>query len=230
MDFVETNVKGTLNLLEEAVAAAVGGFLFTSTTSVYGRSLVPPPDAPAAWITERVMPEPKNIYGATKRAAEDLVELVHRDHGLPCIILRTSRFFPEPDDRPEVLSAYEDANIKVNEILYRRVDVEDVVWAHLLALGKADSLGFGRYVVSATTPFRHEDLIELRSDAAKVVHRLFPECEEIYRRRGWKLFPSIDRVYVNELARDELGWSPRYDFGRALARLAVDDCAEERTG
>src|SRR3954447_25884913 len=70
--FVDTNVTGTLTLLEEAVAAGVGRFLFTSTTSTFGRALTPPPGAPAAWITEDVAPVPRNIYGATKTAAEDL--------------------------------------------------------------------------------------------------------------------------------------------------------------
>ena len=96
--FVDTNVTGTLNLLEVADAAGVSAFVFTSTTSAFGRALVPPTGEPAAWITESVVPVPKNIYGATKVAAEDLCELMHRDRGLPCIVLRTSRFFPEGDD------------------------------------------------------------------------------------------------------------------------------------
>ena len=41
--FADTNVTGTLNLLEEAVAAGVGRFVFTSTTSAFGRALTPPP-------------------------------------------------------------------------------------------------------------------------------------------------------------------------------------------
>src|ERR687894_582472 len=118
--FVDTNVTGTLMLLEEAVAAGVGRFVFTSTTSAFGRALTPPEGAPAAWVTEDVAPVPRNIYGVTKTAAEDLCELVHRDHGLPCLVLRTSRFFPEADDRDEVRTAYDDANVKVNELLYRR--------------------------------------------------------------------------------------------------------------
>src|SRR5215203_1660208 len=64
--FVETNITGTLNLLEEAVAGGVGRFVFTSTTSTFGRALTPPPGAPAAWITEGVAPVPRNIYGTTK--------------------------------------------------------------------------------------------------------------------------------------------------------------------
>jgi UDP-glucose 4-epimerase len=105
--FVDTNVTGTLTLLEEAVAAGVGRFVFTSTTSAFGRALSPPPGAPAAWVTEDVAPVPRNVYGVTKTAAEDLCQLVSRDQGLPCVVLRTSRFFAEPDDDAAVRDAYE---------------------------------------------------------------------------------------------------------------------------
>ncbi len=222
-DFLATNVTGTLTLLEEAVSAGVERFVFTSTTSAFGRALVPPPGAPAAWITEEVADEPRNVYGVTKSAAEDLCELVHRDHGLPVVILRTSRFFPESDDREDVRAAYSDDNAKVNELLYRRVDVEDVVRAHELAVERAPGIGFGRYIISATTPFSPEDLAELRVDAPAVVGRLFPDYEAVYAELGWSMFPVIERVYVNDRARNELGWSPRYDFGRALDRLAAHD-------
>ena len=221
--FVDTNVTGTLNLLEEAVAAGVGRFVFTSTTSAFGRALTPPPGAPAAWITEDVAPVPRNIYGATKIAAEDLCELVHRDHGLPCVVLRTSRFFPEADDRDDVRAAYPDANLKANELLYRRVDLADVVTAHLLAVDRAPAIGFGRYIVSATTPFARGDAAELRSDAPAVVRRLFPDYEEVYAARGWRMFGGIERVYDNARARRDLGWSPRYDFRHALDLLAAGE-------
>jgi UDP-glucose 4-epimerase len=220
-DFVDTNVTGTLNLLEEAVAAGVSRFVFTSTTSTFGRALVPADGAPAAWITEEVKPVPRNIYGTTKTAAEDLCELAWREHRLPCLILRTSRFFPEPDDRDEVRTAYSDLNIKVNELLYRRADIEDVVSAHLLALERAGEIGFGRYVISATTPFGAGELRAIRDDLPSVVRRLFPGYEDVYAQLGWRMFPSIERVYDNRRARDELGWQPRHDFRSALERLAA---------
>ena len=219
-DFVDTNVTGTLALLEEAVAAHVSSFVFTSTTSTFGTALTPRAGDPAAWITEDVMPVPKNIYGVTKVAAEALCELYHRTQGLACLVLRTSRFFPEEDDHAPTREAYTGDNAKMNELLHRRVDIEDVVSAHLAALERASSIGFGRYVISATTPLTPADLAALRADAPGVVERLFPEYVEIYGRRGWRMFPSIDRVYVNAKARDELGWRPRHDFGTALARLA----------
>jgi nucleoside-diphosphate-sugar epimerase len=218
--FVDTNVTGTLTLLEEAVAAGVDRFVFTSTTSTFGRALVPRPGEPAAWITEDVVPVPRNVYGVTKTAAEDLCELVHRDTALPVLVLRTSRFFPEGDDRDDVRAAFQDANLKVNELLYRRVDLQDAVDAHLCALERAPAIGFGRYIISATTPFALADLAELRRDAAAVVWRDHPEAEAEYARRGWRMFGQIERVYVNERARAELGWAPRYDFGHAVALLA----------
>jgi nucleoside-diphosphate-sugar epimerase len=222
-DFVHTNIEGTLALLEEAVAAGVSRFVFTSTTSAFGRALVPAPGEPAAWITEDVRPVPRNVYGATKAAAEDLCELVHRDHGLPCLILRTSRFFPEGDDRDDVRTAYDDLNVKVNELLYRRVDLEDVVGAHLLAMERAPELGFGRYIVSATTPFSPADCAELRAGAPAVVRRLVPQYERVYAQRSWRMFDGIERVYDNARAREELGWAPRYDFAFVLERLAAGE-------
>jgi UDP-glucose 4-epimerase len=220
-DFVDTNITGTLNLLEEATAAAVTAFIFTSTTSVFGNALTPAPGNPAAWITEDVVPSPKNIYGVTKIAAENLCELFHRDRGLRCLILRTSRFFPEADDRKEIRDAYGDANAKINEFLYRRADIEDIAAAHLLAIERAPSIGFGRYIVTATTPFTQKDLPELRVNAPAVVRHYVPRYQEVYAARGWLMFPEIDRVYVNARARTELGWQPRYDFGAIIDTVAA---------
>ena len=222
-DFIDTNVTGTLNMLEESRAAGVRAFVFTSTTSAFGAALVPAYDAPAGWITEEVAAVPKNIYGVTKVAAEELCELFHRSFRLPCLVLRTSRFFPEPDDRKEIRDHYADLNAKANEFLYRRADIEDIVSAHLLALAHADAIGFRRYIISATTPFRRHDLAELRVNAPAVVARRAPRYQQVYAARGWSMFPTIDRVYVNERARRELGWRPRYDFEYILQLAEASD-------
>jgi len=221
--FIETNIAGTLTLLESAAAAGVGSFVFTSTTSVFGDALIPPAGAPAAWVTEEVRPVPKNIYGVTKAAAEDLCQLFHRNQGLPCVVLRTARFFPEEDLDQAVREAYADDNTKVTEYLHRRVDLEDVVSAHLSAAAHAPAIGFGRYIISATTPFSPEDLPDLRRDAPLAARRRVPDYEAEYARRGWKMVPRIDRVYVNERARRELGWRPRYDLRFLIDRLRAGE-------
>lgn len=218
-DFVETNIRGTLVLLEAAMAAGAGPFIFTSTTSVFGDALRPPEGAPAAWITEAVEPVPKNIYGVTKLAAENLCQLFHRNHGMNCVVLRTSRFFPEEDDDRARRQSWSGENSKSNELLYRRADIHDMVSAHLAAAARAPALGFGRYIVSATTPFGHDELAELLTNAPAVLRRHFPDYEQVYERLGWRMFDGIDRVYVNDSARRDLAWEPEYDFARLLRSL-----------
>ncbi len=220
-DFIDINMTGTLNLLEEAVAAGVRAFVFTSTTSVFGDALTPRAHEPAAWITEDIAPRPKNIYGMTKTAAEDLCQLFHRNQKLPVIVLRTSRFFPEPDDSEKARAGHADANLKTNEYLYRRVALEDIVSAHLAAAGRVAAIGFGKYIISATTPFTADDCAHLRYDPAAVVRRHVPAFEAEYARRGWTLPADIGRVYVNDRARRELGWTPKHDFAAILAQLAA---------
>jgi UDP-glucose 4-epimerase len=221
-DFVDTNITGTLTLLEAAVAAKVGAFIYTSTTSTFGDSLVPPPGEPAAWITEEVPLAPKNIYGVTKSAAEDICLLIHRRHGLPVLVLRTSRFFPEPDDNPDRRGAFEDQNLKTIELLYRRVDIHDAVTAHVAAMTCAARIGFGRFIISATSPFDRDDLGTLRGSASVALRRRVPAYEDVFRARGWTMLDDIDRVYVNDRARTMLGWKPEYDFARAVGELAAN--------
>jgi UDP-glucose 4-epimerase len=91
------------------------------------------------------------------------------------------------------------------------------------AMERGGAIGFGRYIISATSPFTPADLAELRADAPSVVRRYAAEYEEEYRRRGWSMLPSIDRVYVNELAKKELGWQPRHDFRTVLQRLRAGE-------
>lgn len=218
-DFIDTNVSGTLTLLQAARDNGVEAFIFTSTTSVFGDALRPPSGTPAAWVTEDVEPIPKNIYGVTKKAAEDLCQLFHRKHDLNCIILRTSRFFPEEDDDKLKREKFAGDNAKANEYLFRRVELEDVVSAHIAAANRARELGFGRYIISATTPFLPEDLHELNTNAPAVVRKRAGAYEEIYSQFGWGMFEKIDRVYINEAARRDLLWQPKYDFFHILACL-----------
>ncbi|MDF0584386.1 NAD-dependent epimerase/dehydratase family protein [Bradyrhizobium yuanmingense] len=218
-DFVDTNVSGTLNLLEAAASAGVNSFVFTSTTSAFGSQLRPEAGQAAVWVSEELPSVPKNIYGTTKLMAENLCELFFRERALPVVTLRTSRFFPEDDDDPSMRSAYTLENAQANELLYRRLDIADAVSAHLAAVERAPGIGFARYIVSATSPFERRHLGALARDAATVVRELYPECAQLYAARGWRLFPAIDRVYVNERARQELGWRPEFDFAHVLRSL-----------
>jgi nucleoside-diphosphate-sugar epimerase len=138
---------------------------------------------------------------------------------LPCLVLRAARFFPDEDDDRSKRQRYSDENLKLNELLHRRADIEDVAAAHILAMRRAPVLGFDCMIISATTPFEREDMARLRVDAPAEVRRVCPDCRPEYAKRGWALPPGIDRVYVNERARVKLAWQPKYDFKSAVRQL-----------
>ncbi|QRO01595.1 NAD(P)-dependent oxidoreductase [Archangium violaceum] len=194
--FIDVNVQGTLHLLEAAVEHGCKRFVYTSTTSVYGRAMEPRGDA-AVWVTEELTPEPRDIYDVTKLAAEQLCRLIHEETGLPVIILRTSRFFPQSQ---ETLAIHR---------LNRGLDVRDCVWAHRLAL--ESHIPFGLYNISARPPFHREDMAELLRDAPGVIRHRAPEVVRELERCGIPLPPSMDRVYVIERAESELGFHPRFN-------------------
>jgi UDP-glucose 4-epimerase len=216
--FVDTNVTGTLTLLEAAVAHKAQGMVFTSTTSLMiSTAIREARAAEAVWIDETLAPlEPRNIYGVTKLAAEHLCRLFHAEHGLPVLILRTARFFPEDDDTHRSL---EGENMKANEFLHRRLTVEDAAAAHIVALERMAETGFGSFIVSAPTPFARDETAELKRDAPAVIARHFPDAPTLYAKRSWTLPHTIDRVYDSALAEHTLGFRPQTDFAAILRAL-----------
>lgn len=219
--FIDVNVTGTLNLLEAAAAAGHDRFVFTSTTSLMISEAIRAGREGgarrAAWLDESFGPlEPRNIYGVTKRAAEQLCHLYHRQSGMAVMVLRTGRFFPEEDDTHSHPSG---ANLKANELLNRRLTVKDAADAHVVALEKAPQVGFGIFILSAPPPFAREEAEELVRDAPAVIARHFPDASELYARAGWALPDHIDRVYDPGLAERLLGFRCRTDFASVLEAL-----------
>ncbi|WP_067734287.1 NAD-dependent epimerase/dehydratase family protein [Novosphingobium naphthalenivorans] len=215
--FIDVNVSGTLNLLEAAVEAGHSRFLFTSTTSLMVRADVRAGagEAGAWWMDEEFGPlEPRNIYGVTKLAAENLCRLLARESGMAVAILRTGRFFPEDDDTHAVPSG---PNLKANELLNRRLTVGDAALAHLAALERIE--GCETFVLSAPPPFAREDAVELAADARAVIARCFPEAAALYGRQGWVLPERIERVYDPAKAQRLLGWRAQTDFSAVLKAL-----------
>jgi UDP-glucose 4-epimerase len=112
-----------------------------------------------------------------------------------------------------------DENTKANEFLFRRLTVEDATEAHVAALDRAPELGFDCFILAAPTPFRPEDCEALLHDAPAVVARYFPHYAELYRRRGWTMFRSIDRVYSARCVEERLGFRCKTGFAEVLAAL-----------
>jgi nucleoside-diphosphate-sugar epimerase len=223
-EFIQTNITGTLVLLEEAakhIASKLESFIFFSTTSTFGAALSPKPGSPAAWIDETVHPIPKNIYGITKVAAEDMCFLIHKTSNVPVLVLRTSRFFPEEDDDEDRRAAMQDENLKVLELAYRRCDIADIVDAAVCAMRKARELRWGKFIISAPPPFPNDPatLAALDSNPIEVFQQYSPAVKDVFAKLGWDYLKRLDRVYDSGKAVRELGWQPNYTFDRTLERL-----------
>lgn len=219
--FIDVNVTGTLNLLEAAVAARHDRFVFTSTTSLMIsadiRNAKQSGARTAAWLDEDSGPlAPRNIYGVTKLAAEELCRLYAFDHGLDIMVLRTGRFFPENDDTHEEPDG---PNLKANEFLNRRLTVEDAADGHVMALEKAKGLGFQRFILSAPPSFTRDEAEMLIDNAPQVIARHFPKAAELYAARGWVLPEFIDRVYDPGKAERLLGFRCKTGFSEILKAL-----------
>jgi len=198
-DFRRSNVEGTVRMLDFALSSGARSFVFTSTTSLYGRALENTDRA--AWIDEQVEPQPRDIYDETKLEAERLV--TSAGGSMTCTSLRMSRCFPEP------------AGLMATYRLHRGIDRRDVAEAHALALNREGPPA--TYVISATTPFLREDAEELLRDAPAVIERRCPGLIARMAANGWLPPRSIGRVYDSNLAQRELGFTPHFGIGACLA-------------
>ena len=210
-EFATVNVTGTRNLLELATTAGISRFVYTSTTAVMTDfNYAPGTLTRAHWLTEETQPRPGDIYGESKLAAERTCRAWHAQTGMSMVILRPARFFHR--DLLEHSNRFTQANHRANEFLNRRASVDDVATAHVLALEKADFLKSDLMIVSAPSPFKMSDCEELASNAPAVVERYFPTYASAYSQRGWRMYSTIDRVYVSQKIQDVLGLKFRVSF------------------
>ena len=200
-EFINTNVNGTLNLLKSAIENRIRRFVYTSTTSLYGHAMVSTKQA--VWVTEDLLPRPRDIYDVTKIAAEGLCEMFTNNYDLPCISLRVSRYFPESD---YLMAIYR---------LYRGVDVRDAAAAHILAM-TAETKGYEVFNISALSPFSRDETYDLLHDAPSVLLHHFPNIDKVFAKKGWTLPQSIDRVYSIEKAKKHLNYCPNFNFNSLL--------------
>jgi nucleoside-diphosphate-sugar epimerase len=201
--FVDTNIQGTLNLLNACVANGVSKFLFTSTTSIYGNSLV---DAnKAVWVNEELPIQPRDIYDITKQTCEELCREFFEKEKIQATVFRVGRFLPEPD------------NLMLNHRLYRGLDEQDGAEASRLAL-EHNFEQFEILNISSGSPFQKEDLIAIKHHASRVIAEYYPEVIEIYEHNGWTLPESIDRVYRSDKAMHILNYQPKFTFEYLLKR------------
>ena len=200
-EFIKTNIDGTFNLLNACVLNGIKKFLYTSTTSIYGKSMVN--EKQAVWVDETLLPNPRDIYDITKLTAELLCQDYFEKDKIEATVLRVSRFLPE------------DENTKAIHRLYRGLDEKDGAIAHLLALEKKFET-FEIYNISNESPFKETDLRALMTNPKEVIKQYYPEVEAIFKGKNWVFPEKIDRVYSIEKAKSQLNYNPTNNFDKFI--------------
>jgi dTDP-glucose 4,6-dehydratase len=220
--FIQTNILGTFHLLE-ACRGFWGGdlrgkrFLHVSTDEVFG-SL-----GPSGYFTEQTPYDPSSPYSASKAASDHLVRAYHRTYALPVLITNCSnnygpRQFPEKLIPAVIQSAlkgnpipvYGDG-LNVRDWLYVR-DHAEALW-QVLALGRVGesyNIGGENEQVNIRIVERICDLVDELSGRERGTSRAL--IQMVPDR------PGHDRRYAMDIGkiRNELGWSPAWDFMRGL--------------
>ncbi len=215
--YVDTNIKGTLNILQAAREHGVKRIVHTSTSEVYGTARFVP-------ITEEHPLQGQSPYSATKIAADQLAYSFYSSFGLPVVIARPfNTYGPRQSARaviPTIITqiANGQRQIKLGAISPTRDFnfIDDTVAGFIAAMNSDEGLGevvnFGsNFEISIGDTFQL--IAEVMKADIEIItdeNRLRPENSEVER-----LWAS------NTKARKLFGWQPRYGgregFKRGLA-------------
>jgi dTDP-glucose 4,6-dehydratase len=212
--FLDTNVAGTLSLLEAARATSVKRFVQVSTDEVYG-SL-----GPTGAFEETTPLAPRSPYSASKAAADHFVMAFHHTHGMDTVITRCSNNygpyqFPEKLIPLMILNAFDGQPLPVyGDGLYVRdwIHVDD----HCEAIDAVLTAGRTGEVYNISAGDERPNL-----EVVRAIVRLAGRDESLIRHVPDR--PGHDRRYAMSAKkiRDTLGWRPRHLFDEALAKTVA---------
>jgi len=212
--FIDTNVSGTLSLLEAARAVGIKRYVQVSTDEVYG-SL-----GPTGAFDEKNPITPRSPYSASKAAADHLVDAFFHTHGMDVVTTRCSNNygpfqFPEKLIPLMVLNAFEDKPLPVyGDGMQVRdwIHVED----HCAAIDLVLRGGRSGEVYNIGAENDRPNLEVIRN-----ILQLAGKTESLIRYVPDR--PGHDRRYAMNAGkiRSELGWKPTRDFEQGLAETVA---------
>lgn len=218
----QTNLLGTVRVLEAARAANVKRVIFASTAAAYGD--VKEDDLP---VREAQPTEPMSFYGLSKLAVEKYLDMYHAVYGLEYVILRFANVYGERQgDGGEggVISIFAKAMAEGRDItIYGDGEqTRDFVYAGDIAEGIVAALQTeevnAAYNLSTQTETSLRELVSLLSEICgrEIVPKYGPERDgDIYKS-----------MLSNSRARRGLGWQPEISLADGLRRTYEYFCGK----
>lgn len=211
--YIDTNVKGTLNIIQAAKDLSVERVLVTSTSEVYGTAQYIP-------IDENHPRQPQSPYSASKIGADCIAESFYKSFNLPLTIVRPfNTFGPRQSARaviPTIITQLLNGKqeIKLGDLTPTRdlLFVKDTT-AGFVEIAKSDALIGHDCNIAMQTEISVADLaqelINQINPNAKIIsdeQRLRPEKSEVFRLYG-----------SNQKIQDYTNWKPQYNLNTGLA-------------
>lgn len=210
--YVDTNIKGTLNILQSSRDQGLERVLVTSTSEVYGTAQYVP-------IDEKHPYQGQSPYSASKIGADRMAESFYRSFDLPVTIVRPfNTFGPRQSARAfiptvitQLLAGFRE--IKLGSLAPSRDlnYVKDVVQGFLAIANSATTIG-EEVNIATQSEITMEDMVKkimtLIGAECRVVmdaQRMRPDKSEVMRLCG-----------ANEKIRSMTGWSPKYSLDEGL--------------
>ncbi len=212
--YIDTNIKGTLNVLQAARDLGVEKTLVTSTSEVYGTAQFVP-------ITELHPKQPQSPYSASKIGADCIAESFYRSFNLPVTIVRPfNTYGPRQSARaviPTIITQLLNnvSAIKLGDTTPTRdlLFVQDTAKA-FVAIAKSSTLNGQEVNISTQSEISilhlAELIMKLTGKKAEIIQdnvRLRPEKSEVFRLLG-----------DSEKLRKNTGWLPEFNIEKGLEK------------
>ncbi len=210
--YVQTNIVGTLNILQSSLEEGVKRVLHTSTSETYGSARYVP-------IDEEHPLQGQSPYSATKIGADKLAESFHKSFGLPVSIVRPFNTYGPRQSARAIIPTVITQGLTRSEIRVGNLDptrdlnyVADTaegflcIAANPIAIGEVTNLGTGKEISM-------RELVEL---IARLIDKNLPVISDEDRVRPEA--SEVDRLCADIAKAESLGWKPRYTLEEGLLR------------
>ncbi|MCX6250429.1 MAG: NAD-dependent 4,6-dehydratase LegB [Bacteroidetes bacterium] len=212
--YLDTNIRGTLNILQAGRDSGVERIIHTSTSEIYGTAQFVP-------ITEEHPVNPQSPYAATKSGADFLASTFFRSFGTPVVIIRPfNTYGPRQSARaiiPTIITQIlgGDTKIKLGSLTPTRDlnYVEDTVTGFIRAgesdniLGETINLGTNREIAIGDLAMKIAEIIGIKVKISSTKERVRPLKSEVERL-----------LADNKKAKRLLNWSPETSLEEGLKR------------
>ncbi|MFH1423759.1 MAG: NAD-dependent epimerase/dehydratase family protein [Candidatus Nealsonbacteria bacterium] len=223
LECINTNVGGTINVLEAARVGNRPWVIFGSSREVFGESRPLP-------VTEETPCHPMNVYGIAKIAGEDLCKIFSRDYGLKTRTLRFSNVYTGPRDQLDrvipkfILQAAKNEDIIINgtgEELFDFTYLQDTIqgiWGCIQEIQKSQK-PYDDFILATGVPTSLRELADL-------IIKILSSKSEIKHTRGRSY--DVNKFYADPAkARQILGFDPKTGLKEGIIK-AIQEFKEEK--